>query len=120
MPAPPYSITYKPSVAEALCKLDRQYQRALITAIEALAQEPRPDGVKKLQGGGGEYRLRVGSYRVAYDISDRELVILVLHLGHRKEVYRHLRRPAEGKMVTFCFARQVDPWFGICALPLRE
>ena len=88
MSGPHYSITYKPSAAKVLRKLDRQYQRAIITAIEALAHEPRPDGVKKLQGGDGEYRIRVGSHRVVYDINDGELMILVLHLGHRKEVYR--------------------------------
>lgn len=90
MSEPHYSITYKPSAAKTLRKLDRQYQRAIITAIDALAHDPRPDGVKKLQGGEGEYRLRVGSYRVIYDVNDGELIILVLHLGHRKEVYRKL------------------------------
>lgn len=53
----PYSITYKPSAAKALRKLDRQHQRAIVTAIDALAHEPRPDEVKKLQGGEGEYRI---------------------------------------------------------------
>lgn len=90
MPEPRYSITYKPSAAKALRKFDRQYQRTIITAIDALAHQPRPDGVKKLQGGEGEYRLRVGSYRVIYDINDSELIILVLHLGHRKDIYRKL------------------------------
>lgn len=90
MSEPHYSITYKPSAAKTLRKLDRQYQRAIITAIDALAHDPRPDGVNKLQGGEGEYRLRVGSYRVIYDVNDGELIILVLHLGHRKEVYRKL------------------------------
>lgn len=86
----PYSITYKPSAAKALRKLDRQHQRAIVTAIDALAHEPRPDGVKKLQGGEGEYRIRVGSHRVVYDVNDGELIILVLHLGHRKDIYRKL------------------------------
>lgn len=88
MPDPRYSITYKPSAAKALRKIDRQHQQAIITAIDALVHQPRPDGVKKLQGGEGEYRLRVGSYRIIYDIKDHELVILVLHLGHRKDIYR--------------------------------
>ncbi|MGP6173279.1 type II toxin-antitoxin system RelE family toxin [Corynebacterium sp. A21] len=86
----PCSITYKPSAAKALRKLDRQYQQAIITAIDALAHEPRPDGVKKLQGGDGEYRIRVGAHRVAYEVNDEELIILVLHLGHREAVYRAL------------------------------
>ncbi|MGP6174284.1 type II toxin-antitoxin system RelE family toxin [Corynebacterium sp. A21] len=58
--------------------------------MDDLAHQLRPDGVKKLQGGEGEYRLRVGSYRVIYDINDGELIILVLHLGHRKDIYRKL------------------------------
>lgn len=85
-----YSLTYKPSAVKALRKLDRQYQQALISAIEDLVHEPRPDGVKKLQGGNGEYRLRVGPYRVVYDIYDGELMILAFPLGHRKEIYRNL------------------------------
>ena len=83
-----YSIAYKPFAAKALRQLDRQHQHAIITAIEALAHQPRPDGVKKLQGGDGEYRLRVGDYRVLYDINDNELIVLVLHLGHCKDIYR--------------------------------
>lgn len=90
MSQPHYLITYKPSAAKALRKLDRQYQQAIIGAIEALAYEPRPGGVEKLQGGAGEYRIRVGSHRVVYDINDGELIILVLHLGHRKDIYRKL------------------------------
>lgn len=90
MSGPQYSITYKPSAVKALRKLERKYQQAIVSAIEALAHQPRPDGVKKLQGGEGEYRLRVGSYRIIYDINDQDLVILVLHVGHRKDVYRKL------------------------------
>lgn len=82
-----YSITYKRSAAKALRKLDRQHQRAIISAVEELALNPRPDGVKKLQGGAGEYRIRIGSYRAVYEVNDGELVILVLALGHRREIY---------------------------------
>lgn len=84
----PYSVTYKNSAAKTLRKLDRQYQQAIITAIGDLAKEPRPYGAKKLQGGRGEYRLRVGSYRVIYEIQDQKLIILVLTIGHRREVYQ--------------------------------
>lgn len=86
----PYSITYKPSAATALRKLDRQHQRAIVTAIDALAYEPRPHGAKNLQGGDGEYRIRVASHREVYDIKDSELVTLVLYSGHRKEIYQTL------------------------------
>lgn len=55
-----------------------------------MGHDPRPDGVTKLQGGDGEYRIRVGAHRVVYDINDGELVILALYLGHRKAIYRKL------------------------------
>ena len=57
----------------------------------ALETNPRPPGVKKLQGEEGIWRLRVGDYRVLYTIQHQELVILVLKIGHRREVYRDRR-----------------------------
>ena len=56
--------------------------------ILALAEEPRPPGVVKMHGGGGYYRLRVGDYRVVYAIEDDVLLVLVVRIGHRREVYR--------------------------------
>ncbi|WP_236690203.1 type II toxin-antitoxin system RelE family toxin [Corynebacterium mustelae] len=53
-----------------------------------LANNPRPHGCIQLWGGNGEYRIRVGSYRIIYDIQDQELIILVLRVGHRREIYR--------------------------------
>ena len=56
-------------------------------AIQALADDPRPSGCRKLVGREG-WRIRVGDYRVVYEIGDRERVVTVLHIGHRKDVYR--------------------------------
>lgn len=85
---PLYSITYKPSAAKAFRKVHPSDRRRIKEAIEHLAQNPRPQGYVQLSGGAGECRIRVGQYRVVYDIADDELVILVLRIGHRREVYR--------------------------------
>lgn len=85
---PFYSIAYKPSAAKAFRKIHPSDRLRIKEAIEHLAQDPRPQGYVQLSGGDGECRIRVGQYRVVYDIEDDELVILVLRVGHRREVYR--------------------------------
>lgn len=67
---------------------DRQTARRILEALNALADDPRPPGCIKLQGGEGELRIRIGDYRVVYDVVDDELVVLILRVGHRREVYR--------------------------------
>ena len=62
--------------------------RRVQAAIELLADEPRPAGAKKLVRGDGEWRVRTGDYRVVYEIRDQVLLVLVLAVGHRREVYR--------------------------------
>lgn len=83
-----YAIHYKGSAAKALRKLDRTLQKRIIYAIEELATNPFPPGAKKIQGGKGEYRVRVGDFRVIYDVDSGKLIILVLKVGHRREIYR--------------------------------
>ncbi|MGJ9425951.1 type II toxin-antitoxin system RelE/ParE family toxin [Nesterenkonia halotolerans] len=85
---PLYSITYKPSAAKAFRKVHPSDRLRIKEAIEQLAQNPRPPGYIQLSGGAGECRIRVGQYRVVYDIEDDELVVLVLRVGHRREIYR--------------------------------
>ncbi len=58
------------------------------TKIDGLARDPRPRGVKKLAGEEELYRLRVGDYRIIYQVRDRVLVVLVVNVGHRRDVYR--------------------------------
>jgi len=60
----------------------------LINRIESLADNPRPRGVETLIGGNGALRVRVGTYRVIYEIRDAVLLVLVLKIGHRRDVYR--------------------------------
>ena len=83
-----YSIRYVSSAAKTLRKLDKPAARRLLASIGQLAEDPRPQGSIQLKGGGGELRIRVGDYRIIYDVYDGELLVLVLHLGHRREVYR--------------------------------
>ncbi|PQM75670.1 type II toxin-antitoxin system RelE/ParE family toxin [Corynebacterium sp. J010B-136] len=83
-----YSVSFRTAAIKSLRKLENSQRVKLIDAIEGLADDPRPVGVKKLQGGSGEYRIRVGSYRVIYEIQDKQLIILVLNVGHRREIYR--------------------------------
>lgn len=82
-----YSIQIKPSAQKDLLKLPPQTQTRLLDAIQTLSVNPRPSGIKKLQGH-ELYRLRVGDYRIIYAIQDQELLILVATIGHRKDVYR--------------------------------
>lgn len=84
---PVYRIMYKKSVGKELRKLDGTQLRALVRQIEALATDPRPAGCIRLQDSDGLYRVRQGDYRIIYGIRDEVLVVLVVKVGHRKEVY---------------------------------
>lgn len=83
-----YRIEVAPPAARQLRKLDVQARQRVQAAIELLADEPRPAGAKKLAGGEGEWRVRTGDYRVVYEIHDQVLVVLVVAVGHRREIYR--------------------------------
>ena len=83
-----YRIEIKRSARKALLALPAYMQRRVGDAIDGLASEPRPPGVRKLIGSDTLYRVRVGDYRVVYEIHDDRLVIVVVKLGHRREVYR--------------------------------
>ncbi len=78
-----------PTAQRELAKLPRAIARRIAAAIEALAADPRPAGVRKLAGGAGEgWRVRVGDYRVLYEVRDAELLVTVVKLAHRRQVYR--------------------------------
>ena len=83
-----YQVLFQPSALRELRKLPRKVQVRIVTRAEALAKEPRPPGVKKLEGMKGLYRLRVGKYRMIYQVQDERLVVLVVRIGHRRDVYR--------------------------------
>jgi len=85
----PYRVTWKPRARKAFLSLDKPVQRRIAAAVDALAADPRPAGVKALRGMPGVLRIRVsGDYRVLYEVHDDRLVVLVADVGHRREIYR--------------------------------
>ncbi len=83
-----YSLKYLPIALRQLTKLDKAIQARLKPKIKALAENPRPHGVKKLQSYENTYRIRVGDYRVLYEIHDNILRVLVVEVGKRGGIYR--------------------------------
>ncbi|BFU93578.1 MAG: Addiction module antitoxin (fragment) [Nitrospira sp.] len=83
-----YSILLAPPAERQLHSFSPAIQKRLVKRMKALQHDPRPAGVKKLAGGDDLYRIRKGDYRIIYMIQDKELTVLVLKIGDRKEVYR--------------------------------
>ena len=84
-----YRVLIKPSAAKEIEAVDQKKDRQRIVArIFALADEPRPVGCEKLAGESDRYRVRVGRYRVVYSVADAELLVLVVRVADRKDVYR--------------------------------
>lgn len=82
-----YELYVNPRVEKALSKIDHQMSLKIRDAIRSLTSNPRPHGVKKLKGEDKAYRLRVGDYRIIYEIYDAKVLILIVNVGHRKEIY---------------------------------
>jgi mRNA interferase RelE/StbE len=82
-----YSVEIRPAAYSALENLSLSLRRRIAAKIDALAENPYPPGVKKLAGAEKRYRIRVGDYRVFYDIQSEVLLIMVIRIGHRREVY---------------------------------
>ncbi|MEK6312702.1 MAG: type II toxin-antitoxin system RelE/ParE family toxin [Curtobacterium sp.] len=88
-PVPPrYAVELTKRAAKILGKLDRSSQRRILAALVLLRSNPRPLGMTALVGRPGELRVRVGDHRIVYEIVDDRLVVLVLTIGHRRDVYR--------------------------------
>lgn len=83
-----YRIEVAPAAVRHLRALDPVARRRVQAAIELLAGQPRPSAAKKLVGGAGEWRVRTGDFRVVYEIYDDVLLVLVVAVGHRREIYR--------------------------------
>ena len=82
-----YRLAFKASVAKDLRKIPRQDVVRILERIDRLADEPRPAGCEKLSGL-ERYRVRQGVYRIVYEIEDDRLVVMVVKVAHRREVYR--------------------------------
>lgn len=82
-----YRIEVRPAALRALRKLDRDVRPRIEGAIALLAEDPRPPASRPLHGRPG-YRVRVGDYRIIYTVEDEVLLVVVVALGHRRDVYR--------------------------------
>ena len=84
-----YRVLIKPSAAREIEAVGQKKDRRRIVAkIRSLSGDPRPPGHEKLAGREDRYRIRSDRYRVIYSIADAELVVIVVRVGHRKDVYR--------------------------------
>jgi mRNA interferase RelE/StbE len=84
----PYSILLAPPAERQLRSFAPAIQKRLVKRMKPLQDDPRPSGVKKLRGENDLYRIREGDYRIIYTVQDKELIVLVVKIGDRKEVYR--------------------------------
>ena len=82
-----YRLLIKPSAAKELEALPRKERRRLVARIGQLALDPRPPGSEKLSGE-EKYRVRQGNYRIVYSIDDADSCVVVVRIGHRRDVYR--------------------------------
>jgi mRNA interferase RelE/StbE len=82
-----YSISIKQSAVKALAKIDKAQRSRLIDAIDKLKDNPGAGGMLKGEFSGLR-RIRIGDYRIVYEVKEQQLVILVIRIGHRKEIYR--------------------------------
>lgn len=82
-----YSLLIKPSAVKELERLPAKPRRLIVRKIESLAEDPRPRGSEKLSGK-DLHRVRQGDYRILYDVQDKARMVVVIRIGHRREVYR--------------------------------
>ena len=85
-----YQIVITKKAAKELAALAKDRQRLIDKRIRSLADDPRPEGSKKLQGRDDLYRIRAGDYRIVYKVDDDEEAVTILRIRHRRDVYRDL------------------------------
>lgn len=83
-----YEVKFVASAAKEYRSLPSELKRRIGTSIDGLSQDPRPSGVRKLAGHECLYRIRVGHYRVVYEVGDKEHLIRITRVRHRREAYR--------------------------------
>ncbi len=84
-----FTVEVSPAARRQLRNLDRSVQRRVLRRLEALGMSPRPPGVVQLTSPAGPlYRVREGDWRIVYRVEDDKLLVLVVRIGHRSEVYR--------------------------------
>ena len=83
-----YQVSLTPAALRQLKKMTPDAKRRIQAVLELLSDDPRPPSAVPLVGGSGEWRVRTGDYHVIYEIADQEILVLVLRIGHRREVYQ--------------------------------
>lgn len=81
-------MIYEIIITKSIQKQLDNIQERVYDKISQLAEEPRPDGVVKLKGYDNEYRIRIGDYRLVYEIQDEQLIVLLVQCKHRRDVYK--------------------------------
>ena len=82
-----YSLFIKPSAAKEIEAVPKPDRRRIVAKIMSLSSDPRPPGCEKLSGH-DQYRIRQGNYRILYEIHDLKLIVVVVKVGYRRDVYR--------------------------------
>ncbi|MEC4684511.1 MAG: type II toxin-antitoxin system RelE/ParE family toxin [Nitrospirota bacterium] len=83
-----YEVQWKHSAEKDLRSIDKQYIPRILEAIESLFDNPFTSQYRKLQGAESSYRIRVGDYRVIYQVDTEKKLIVIYHVRHRKDIYR--------------------------------
>ena len=83
-----YDIKIVGAVRRQLKRINREDKKRILDKIESLAENPRPHGYKELKGNENLFRVRTGDYRIIYEIQDKVLIVTVLKVGNRREIYR--------------------------------
>ncbi|RJP23416.1 MAG: type II toxin-antitoxin system RelE/ParE family toxin [Candidatus Omnitrophota bacterium] len=86
---PEYRIVYLPHAEKEFLALPKDVQKRVDQKILTLQKNPRPSGIIELKG---FYRLRIGDYRVIYEVRDDRLLIIIIQIGHRREIYKRRRK----------------------------
>lgn len=84
-----YQVEFTKKASKQLAKLSEDIQQRIKIKVQELAENPRASGVVKLENSDNKYRIRVGHYRVLYEIQDDLLIVSVIRVGHRREVYNN-------------------------------
>lgn len=84
-----YKVLYEKKYIKDLKHIHPAYHKAIMEATLSLGKNPRPEGYVKLKGSNDLFRIRVGPYRIIYTIQDDKLIVLVLEIGDRKDIYKN-------------------------------
>ena len=82
-----YRVEFTAAAAKEIRKLDPQIRRRILAGVSELEGEPRPHGVRKLTGYDNAWRIRIGDYRVLYEVIDDQVLVTVVRVAHRRDVY---------------------------------